>query len=92
MRIENDEKYGKYIPCDFCGGKRTVEDEDDIEAQIRVEGWIEYEDQNLCCGCIIRIAEIHQMEKQRCLIRKVIKDELRPLVRDVIREEKLKNR
>ena len=87
MRIEIDEKYGKYIPCDFCGGKKSVEDEDDIEAQVKAEGWIEYEDQNLCRGCIIRISDIRRTEEQRDLIREILKNELRSLARDVIREE-----
>ena len=87
IRIENDEKYGKCVPCDFCGGKRSVEDEEDIEAQVKADGWMEYEGQNICCGCIIRISDIRQKEEQKYLIREILRKELRPLVRDVIREE-----
>ena len=87
IRIEIDEKDGKYIPCDFCGGKRSVDDEDDIEAQVKAEGWIEYDDQNLCSGCVVRISDIRRDEELKYLIRGVLREDLRPIVRRLMKEE-----
>jgi len=71
LRIDDDEKFGKMVKCDFCSGWAGAES-DDIEAELSAAGWMEYEGQNLCCGCIIRISDIRRREE----IRHIVKDEM----------------
>ena len=75
LRIDNDEKYGNLIRCDFCGGWHSATNDEEIEA-VKAEGWIVYNDQNLCTACIIKISDIKKREEMKYLIKEVLQEEL----------------